>query len=213
MRFLYAQPKRVSDYFITTLTEKEDKIGVVYDDKASGASKKKGIASYQEARGTPTIGIGHAIQSDKDREKFAPYLRGGKIMSESEMYDLLRTDLAKYVQPAKTRIKVPITQAMFDSLTSYAYNLGVKSNYLTRTIDKINEKDYEGAAAVIRSGPFTSDGEFMQGLKNRRNAEADWFMMQGTPKVDPIRVLASVSTLALVVGLSIKGINSIRSKS
>ena len=52
----------------------------VYDDLNS----KVPLASYESSRGTPTIGVGHAIQSGPDRQRFRKYLKGGSRMSKEE---------------------------------------------------------------------------------------------------------------------------------
>lgn len=149
----------------------------VYDD-ANGRI----VSSYSQVSGYPTIGIGHLI-TDKERNKFSKYLGGGKEMSESQVSRLLSKDIKRFTDHLNKELKIDVTQPMFDALTAYAFNIGVNSNFLKRTIEKINNKDFKGAASIILSGPTTSKGAVLDGLVRRRQKESEQFLSGGKPNI------------------------------
>ena len=151
----------------------------VYDDKNG-----REIYSYEEAIRYPTIGIGHLIyrQGVKDeREKWRPYLKGGKKLSKEQAMDLLSEDIIKFEDPLNENIYEPMTRSMWTALVSLAFNAGPNHRSVSNAIDAINRLDYNGAAQAILNGPKTSGGEFLQGLANRRQKEYDLFLRDGYP--------------------------------
>jgi GH24 family phage-related lysozyme (muramidase) len=151
----------------------------VYDDKDGTI-----ISSYAESVGTPTIGYGLALQTAELREKYKKYLGGGKTLSKSKGLALFKDTVQKYMDGVNEKLTAPITQSMMNSLTSYAYNVGVNSSFLKRAIEALNQGDYVGASQVIRSGPYTGAGiGYMAGLEKRRNKEADLFLDDGLPSL------------------------------
>ena len=144
----------------------------VYDDLNS----KVPLSSYESSKGTPTIGVGHAIQSGTDRARFRKYLKGGSRMSKEEGRQLLMQDVPKY-QLFKRQIKVPITQNMFDALTSFSFNTGAGGPKKYGVINALNSQGYKAAAEKIRNGPQRAKGGGkLAGLTRRRNTEADLFL-------------------------------------
>jgi len=165
----------------------------VYDDLNQ---TRRPLVGYESAKGTPTIGVGHAIKNSSDRERFRKYLGktqsgknwyenkgldfgeylvGGKEMGKEEALQLLAQDVPRYEKWAK-KVKVPLSQNMYDALTSYAYNTGNGGISKYGVLPKLNAGDYAGAAAVIRSRPVSSKGRRLDGLVRRRAEEADMFM-------------------------------------
>ena len=150
-------PLKMSNAGLQQLIRDEAIRTQVYDDKNG-----KAIPSYDVAIGYPTIGVGHLI-TRSERDKFAPYLSGGKHMTKSQVLDLLSQDIPKYETPGK-KITKPVTQEMFDALVSMAFNTGPNSHAVRKCIAAINQEDYAGAARAIANGPKTSKGQFMPGL-------------------------------------------------
>lgn len=166
----------------------------VYDDATGGI-----IGSYEEASGYPTIGVGHLIPADQ-YETFRPYLSGGKELTKGQVRRLLRKDLPRY-EPKKMGLREPITQEMFDSLTHMAFNVGPNASAVKRTVEAINNKDWEGASEAIRSGPTTSKGRTVPSLIERRNLEADWFLRGGEPSaLAPITPFIWIAMGVVVIG-------------
>ena len=169
---------RMSNHGRDILIDTEGYRDFVYDDIGG-----KLIYSYEESVGSPTIGIGHLINSDEDRERFRRFLGDGDRMTRKEVSALLAEDLPKYEKPAQEGLTVPVTQEMFDTLVHYAFNAGPNSTALWNAIDAANAGNMEEASEAIRSGKTRSGrtGQVLSGLVKRRNMEADWFLEGGAP--------------------------------
>ena len=126
---------------------------VVYDD-----SNGKPIASYAEAQGYPTIGVGHLIKTN-ERDKFAPFLKGVGQMDDNQVQKLLMEDLGPRIRALNNMLKVEVTQDHFDALLSMMFNTGAGNRFFKRAIELTNQKKYDEAAQTIRSGPTTSKGK------------------------------------------------------
>jgi lysozyme len=130
-------------------------------------------APYNDGYGKMTIGIGHLI---KPGESF------GRL-TDKEVSELFTKDIAIYEKAVNDSIKVPLTQNQFDALVSFGFNVGPAW---------ITGKHSQGQAEIVkminRRAPRIeiyahwvkhfnrSDGQFSQGLQNRRQAEAKLFI-------------------------------------
>jgi lysozyme len=115
-----------------------------------------------------TIGYGSTRRMDG-----SPWNLGDTI-TEPEAAELLRRDLSHAEATVINAVKVPIEQQQFDALVSLAYNIGATAFKNSTLVKKLNAGDYDGAAdqfAVWR----LNDGKVMQGLVDRRAAEAELF--------------------------------------
>ena len=151
----------------------------IYDDDGGAP-----ISSYDQAKGTPTIGIGHAIFSG-ERSKYKDYLVGGtKKMGKNEALELFRRDVAKHTKLFKSQLKAPITHNMFVALASYCFNTGpgglnkYKDSKGVSITQLINSKRYNDAARVISLQPRTGKNiGYMAGLEKRRHEESKLFLL------------------------------------
>lgn len=150
----------------------------VYDDKGG-----KIISDYSQARGYPTIGIGHLIGAG-ERDFYSKYLGGREKMTEAEVLALKKKDIPRFAKPLNDRLKEPVTQNMFNAMLSLGFNTGMNGGAIKKAIAAVNAKDYEGAANAIKDGPKTSKGVVMEGLRKRRNAEYEMFK-EGMPSSQP----------------------------
>jgi len=150
----------------------------VYDDKGG-----KIISDYSQARGYPTIGIGHLIGAG-ERDFYSKYLGGREKMTEAEVLALKKKDIPRFAKPLNDRLKEPVTQNMFNAMLSLGFNTGMNGAAIKKAIAAVNAKDYEGAANAIANGPKTSKGVVMEGLRKRRNAEYEMFK-EGMPSSPP----------------------------
>lgn len=106
------------------------------------------------------------------------YKNGRKIMlgdtiTEEEAYDMLKFEVDKKAVSVNTLTKdVLLTQNQFDSLVSFAYNVGIgafqKSTLLKKV--KFNSNDVSIGEQFMRW--TVNDGRQLKGLVNRRKAEA-----------------------------------------
>jgi GH24 family phage-related lysozyme (muramidase) len=188
------------------LTKTEANIPFIYDDKHSGPVSP--LNSYAEARGTPTIGVGVAIQTEAARQQFEQYL--GTRVPPDVLEQINRAKITEFEAKLNQKLTgVNLSQAMYDALFSLMWNAGPGNGALNRAIDAIRRGDYAAAQQEIANGPVTSKGELMEGLVRRRAAEARRFAEEGLSdfqgmaseaaevvKRNPIPFLMSVAVVA-----------------
>lgn len=114
-----------------------------------------------------TIGYGHVI-TRADAQKF----KAG--ISEPVAMALLRLDAAIAERAVHRAIKVPLTQAQFDALVSFAFNLGGAALYSSTLRQVINRRDMLAAPAQFRRWVWAG-GRKLLGLIRRRAEEARIF--------------------------------------
>lgn len=122
------------------------------------------LSKGQKATGTPTIGYGH-IEG----------VYSGQVITQVQADELLKTDMIKYCNMVQALIDrdiilFEVNQNMFDSLTSFCYNLG--QGNLIRLCNNRNASEVaEHMTAYINKGSVWEEG-----LLRRRNAEKDLFL-------------------------------------
>jgi lysozyme len=120
---------------------------------------------YKDPVGVWTIGYGHAIWTEAEREKY----KNG--ITEAEALALFKKDIARFETAVRDGLKVKVNQAQFDALVSLAYNIGpygLKNSTLLKLINQgADISEIEKAWKVWNKG----DGKVLQGLVNRRNKE------------------------------------------
>lgn len=85
---------------------------------------------------------------------------------------LWRRDVAAKIAAVKRLVEGrPTTQSQFDALVSLAYNIGETALAKSTLLKKHNAGDYAGAKAQFAAW-VNNDGKRLQGLVNRRAAEA-----------------------------------------
>jgi lysozyme len=124
------------------------------------------LSTYLDAVGKPTIGYGHLILP---RETF-----NGPI-SQARAEALLRKDLHDTEQAITQAVRVPITQAQFDALASFVFNLGAGRLRSSTLLRKLNAGDYAGAAQQFLLWD-KAGGKPLKGLTKRRQAERKLFL-------------------------------------
>lgn len=194
------------------LRKEEGVVPYVYDDQR-GAKYKP--TSWSDFKGYPTIAMGRLI-TPAEYDRFAPYLNGNKVsdaLLKELIYDTVRVREDKLTALLGT---APITQAMYDALFSFMYNVGHGNKKFKAAIAALTQKDDKGkalpdyfaAAEAIATGPMTSKGKELAALVKRRATEAALFMSQGVPgglsklKI-PLKyvALAAAGSASMVVAL------------
>ena len=122
------------------------------------------LEAYLCPAGVWTIGYGHT----KDVKE------GDKINKEEAEY-LLQEEMIEYEGYVNDYVEVPLQQHHYDSLVSFCYNLGGGSLKKSTLLKVLNEGKYEEVPAQIRRWN-KSNGEVLEGLVRRREAEAVMFM-------------------------------------
>lgn len=129
---------------------------------------------YDDGVGNQTVGYGHMVRPG---EAFP----GG--VTEQRGRELLAADVARIVNPAFDRIKVPLTQNQVDALGSFIFNVG-PGNFTRSILPSINAGDFpratEKMADFVR-GKNQRTGELvtLRGLQRRRDDEIALFQGRG----------------------------------
>ena len=113
-----------------------------------------------------TIGIGHTAAAGGMRPRL------GDIIPLSRAFSMFAEDMRKYEARVNRAVKVKLTQAQFDVLTSFDFNTGAVA---TGSVDdKLNAGNASAALATL-ARYNKAGGRVMAGLENRRRAEVDLF--------------------------------------
>jgi lysozyme len=120
-----------------------------------------------------TIGYGHVI-TRADAIKFKDGI------SKQIALALLSLDAAIAERAVQRAIKVPLSQAQFDALVSFAFNLGGAALYRSTLRQVINRGDIEAAPAQFRKWVWAG-GSKLPGLIRRRAEEARIFAGEPSP--------------------------------
>ena len=138
---------------------------------------------YLDGGGVWTIGYGTTANA---LPAFSKANMPGPI-TEERAEQLMRQSLADQYEPAvRSGVRVPLSQAQYDALVSFCYNVGVNAFRGSTLLRKLNAGDYEGAAREFARWIY-DNGERVQGLANRRAAEIELF--QSKPEGPAIRPL------------------------
>lgn len=105
----------------------------------------------------------------------------GMKISKDEADAILRRDLAAIESDIIASLRVLVNQRQFDTLVSFVFNVGIGAFRKSTLLKKLNASDY--AAVPDELMKWTrAGGKVMQGLVNRRKAEADLWRGAGTDK-------------------------------
>lgn len=167
----------LSDYGFSELKKHEGLASLdkaarrIGNDNTPGSTK---IYPYKDTSGIWTIGWGSTYLLDNSK------VNENSIISKEDADKLLRNKLdTEFIAGIKRRTKVPITQSMFDSLVSLAYNMGIGGLFGSQIGTSLNSGKYEEAAAFI---PQTKTNNGV--LLGRRNKEQKLFLQDGIPTLE-----------------------------
>lgn len=122
--------------------------------------------SYICPGGKKTIGFGHAILPDEEFEE---------PLTISQAETILFEDLHTASAAVNDLVTALLTQAQFDALTSFVYNIG-RGNFASSTMLKLlNQRDYEGASREFGRWIY-GGGKRLPGLIRRREREKEVFI-------------------------------------
>lgn len=127
-----------------------------------------------------TIGVGHVIDPQHakvplaDRKQLPIPAGWDRVLSNDEIDDILRKDLARFEAGVLRLIKVPLTQGQFDALVSFSFNVGLGNLQNSTLRMKVNREDYEGAAEQFLVWT-KAGGRVLPGLVKRRTHEKEMF--------------------------------------
>lgn len=129
-----------------------------------GAKRK----AYKDVAGLDTIGVGHLI---KPTENYLLH----KELNDDEVNALLAADLEKANASIKKLVTATLTQQQYDALISFVFNVGSGAFARSTLLKKINTScpPVEIKAEFMKW--TRAGGKKVQGLVNRRTAEAELF--------------------------------------
>ena len=117
------------------------------------------LEAYLDSVGVPTIGYGHTKG-----------VKEGDTCTQAQADSWLREDANSAEWCVNKCVTVPLTQGEFDALVSFAFNLGCTSLRNSTLLRKLNDSDYDGAAAEFPKWNYAG-GQVLAGLTTRRQAE------------------------------------------
>jgi lysozyme len=109
-----------------------------------------------------------------------PDVKKGTVWTQRQCDERFAAQLAEFADKIARLIgNAPTTQAQFDALVSFAYNVGVANLASSTLLKKHKAGDFKGAAAEFARWN-KAGGKVMAGLTRRRAAEATLYL-QSTP--------------------------------
>lgn len=121
------------------------------------------LKAYRDGGGVLTQGYGNTHR----------VIEGSTITQEQAELDLM-ANVADAVDTVNDHVTVTLSQAQFDALVDFTFNLGPTAFKNSTLLRKLNAGDYEGAAAeFIRWNK--DNGVVVDGLTRRRQAESALF--------------------------------------
>ena len=126
------------------------------------------LKSYVCPAGKLTIGWGHTGAD----------VIAGKTISLIQAENLLKSDLRKFETGVANRVLVPLSSNQFSALVSFSFNVGLANFETSTLLDKLNRKDYSGAADEFSKWTYaTVNGvkKSLNGLVKRRDRERTLF--------------------------------------
>jgi lysozyme len=122
------------------------------------------LTAYQDTGGVWTIGWGHT----------GPEVVAGLTITQEQADAWLADDTEYAVDAVNYLVTVPLTQAEFDALVDFVYNVGRANFFKSTLLAKLNAQDYAGAAAEFDRWDHVG-GKVVAGLLRRREAEKQEF--------------------------------------
>lgn len=141
---------------------------------------------YIDSAGHPTIGIGHLILPTEGWMNTA-------TLTDDQVYTLLRSDIRRFEIAVANAIKVPLEQEQFDALVILAFNIGTGAFATSTVVQRINAKDTQARIVEAWGWWNKANGQVLQGLVNRRNAEIELFV-NGAKKKGPAKSSSTASS-------------------
>lgn len=152
--------RRINDEGLRLAKQWEAFIPFAYDDFDPPKTRRR-IKAGDKINGTLTVGYGST----------GAHVKPGMTITEPEASELLLDDLDRFERCVERKVTVPLNDNQFAALVSFCFNVG-EGNFSSSTLlKKLNKGDYASVPAELAKW-VTSKGKRMQGLVNRRAAEA-----------------------------------------
>jgi lysozyme len=143
----------------------------------SSGDVSKFLTAYKCPAGVWTIGIGTTIYPTGQRVK------EGDHCTPQQAFEFLRFDLRNIQQTVDSYTTDAIDQSQFDSLVSFAYNLGTNALKGSTLLKKVNRNVNDPSIQAEFEKWVNAGGKKLPGLVRRRKAEA-WLYFNKSLKFD-----------------------------
>jgi lysozyme len=131
------------------------------------------LKPYLCSAGVPTIGYGTTYYENGVRVK----LSDPQITKERAL-ELFLNNLKKYEIDVNAMTRDDITQNQFNSLVSFAYNLGSQALKNSTLLKKININPNDSSIIIEFNKWVNAGGKKLNGLVIRRSAEASLYFLK-----------------------------------
>jgi lysozyme len=145
---------------------KISKKGIDLIKKYEGFSK----VPYVCPAGVPTIGYGNTFYPDGKKVTMAD-----KPITEEQATQLLVVVVDDFAKKVKALLKQPLTENQFNSVVSFAYNLGVGALSKSTLLKKINANPNDKTIRDEFLKWNKAGGKVLNGLVKRRLEESDLY--------------------------------------
>lgn len=119
---------------------------------------------YPDPVGIISVGYGHVVKKGENWTH----------LTETDGEDLLRRDVAIAEEGVDDLITVPLMPYQFDSIVSFAFNLGLGSLARSTLRKKVNAELHHEVPEEFRKWVYAG-GKILPGLVRRREAEANMY--------------------------------------
>lgn len=131
---------------------------------------------YKDSAGIPTIGYGTTLYPNGTKVKMSDSSISKETAIEYVNYHI-KNNVIPYIV---SRVTVPITEAMFEALCSFVYNVGGGNFAKSTLLQLLNKKDYGGAGGQFAEWT-KAGGQTLAGLVSRRKDEFALYKADGYP--------------------------------
>lgn len=123
---------------------------------------------YLCSAGVPTIGYGNTYYPDGKRVTMAD-----KATTKKEAFEIFKHTADRFALSVNRYLKKPVTQNQFNSLTSFAYNLGTGNFAGSTLLKKVNINPNDPSIKTEFLKWDKAGGKVVKGLTTRRNKEQE----------------------------------------
>ena len=127
------------------------------------------LNAYRCSANVPTIGWGSTYYKDGSKVK------DGDTITQGEADNLLLTTLETFEKAVDSFSRDDIKQNQFDALVSFAYNCGVNNLKSSTLLKKVNKNPNDPTINNEFHKWVRANNKIIQGLVNRRKAEAELY--------------------------------------
>lgn len=128
--------------------------------------------------GQRVVGYGHRLMSED-----------AMVLSKAQAEELLKDDLAPFIDMINENVHAPLSQSQFDALVSFAYNIGPKAFLKSDTLRALNNGrplDAANGFDIWRKSEIDGKVYVVDALMRRRTAEKALFLRpEGRPVSAP----------------------------